>query len=615
MRIKWFSVVRIVGLVFVLSYHFFKNIFPGGFIGVDIFFTFSGFLITALMVDEFGKNSHFDLRAFYRRRLYRIFPPLVLAVLFTLPFTLLISRDFITAVGKQIAAALGFTTNFFEILTGGSYESKFIPHLFVHTWSLAVEMHFYLLWGLAAFLISRHVEKKAVSTERQLPIFRSRLFLLALLFFLISFLAMLLGTIGLKEFSPIYFSSLTHSFPFFLGSMVGVMTGIKETPKAFKKRSESWSARRALIVMSAAFVLLLALVFVLTFTGLVTYLFGLLLASILAAVMIYGARILHDKTPNLTEPRGITFFADTSYGVYLFHWPLYIVFSHLFHSVAAAVCTTLFSIFFAALSYYYIEPLIAGKKVTFRGFDLRQKLSVIPLASVGAILAAGTLFIALTAPKLSNLEEQLWSGSLYQDVSALELTRDQADAAAATSYAVPKGVSIIGDSVTLGTSKYLSEHVTDSRIDAKGNRTMDLAYQVMLDQQKKNVLREYVVICIGTNALADYKEQTMNIINSLKAGHRLIFMTPHDGSADATYNSTKLGIWEQTLPAAYDYITIADWNKAASANPDIFAGSDGTHFAGNDKGDQLYAQTVNDALKAAAAKPAKTNLEASQKKS
>ena len=55
MRIKWFSLIRITGLLLVLLYHFFQTIFPGGFFGVDVFFTFSGFLITALLIEEFSK--------------------------------------------------------------------------------------------------------------------------------------------------------------------------------------------------------------------------------------------------------------------------------------------------------------------------------------------------------------------------------------------------------------------------------------------------------------------------------------------------------------------------------------------------------------------------------
>ena len=147
MRIKWFSLVRITGLLLVLLYHFFKNTYPGGFIGVDVFFTFSGYLITALLIDEYARNQKIDLLGFYKRRFYRIVPPLVLMILVTIPFVFLVRSDFRAGIGQQILAAFGFTTNFYEILTGSSYESQFIPHLFVHTWSLAIEVHFYLLWG------------------------------------------------------------------------------------------------------------------------------------------------------------------------------------------------------------------------------------------------------------------------------------------------------------------------------------------------------------------------------------------------------------------------------------------------------------------------------------
>ncbi|EPZ42604.1 hypothetical protein HMPREF1228_1066, partial [Streptococcus pyogenes GA41345] len=90
------------------------------------------------------KKESIDIIGFLKRRFYRIVPPLVLMILLTIPFTFLIKKDFIANIGSQITAVLGFTTNIYEILTGSSYESQFIPHLFVHTWSLAIEVHFYL---------------------------------------------------------------------------------------------------------------------------------------------------------------------------------------------------------------------------------------------------------------------------------------------------------------------------------------------------------------------------------------------------------------------------------------------------------------------------------------
>ena len=160
MRIKWFSLVRITGLVLVLLYHFYQARFTGGFIGVDLFFTFSGYLITALFIDEFFNRQKIRLGAFYNRRLARIFPPLLLMVLVCLPFVFLVSNDYTTDLTNQVTSALSFTTNFFEIQTGSSYEAQFIPHLFVHTWSLAIEMQFYLFWVLDFIYISYFLSTK-----------------------------------------------------------------------------------------------------------------------------------------------------------------------------------------------------------------------------------------------------------------------------------------------------------------------------------------------------------------------------------------------------------------------------------------------------------------------
>lgn len=186
MRIQWFSFVRVIGLSLVLLYHFFTGAFPGGFIGVDVFFTFSGFLITALLIDEHQKQGKIDLIGYLRRRFYRIVPPLLLSILVSLPFTFLVRNDFIASIGRQLTAAVGFMTNFYEILTGGSYESNFVPHLFVHTWSLAIEVHFYLLWGMLLWYLAKRVKSAQA--------FRSLIFLSSLIFLGLSLLTMVVWT-------------------------------------------------------------------------------------------------------------------------------------------------------------------------------------------------------------------------------------------------------------------------------------------------------------------------------------------------------------------------------------------------------------------------------------
>ncbi|MBO2708157.1 acyltransferase family protein [Lactiplantibacillus plantarum] len=613
MRIKWFSLVRITGLVLVLTYHFFQTQFTGGFIGVDIFFTFSGFLITSLMVDEFARSDNFKLMAFYGRRFYRIVPPLFIAVLLVLPLTYLIDHDFVTDIGKQVAAALGFTTNYFEIATGGSYENKFIPHLFVHTWSLAVEMHFYILWGLIAWLVAK-ISRRLASGRRALTRFRWGLGLLTTAFAIESFVMMYFGAVGLKDFSPVYFSSLTHCFPFFVGGLIGVLSGIKAQGPIYRWTTAHCNSIIAGAVMLISFILLVALGDRMKFDALQTYQGGLLLATVLAGIMIYGARLLHDHTPNLKEPRWMTFLADVSYSVYLYHWPLYVIFSHMMVNWLAALLTTVLSIILSALSYYVLEPVIAGKRAHVFGHTVTWRQLQLPVITAGVLLAVNTGVVVKNAPQLSTLEQNLWVSGIYQDIDKIGTTHEAVLAAVTPKkkQATPKGdqekapgVSIIGDSVTLGTRSYLGDHVANSNIDAEGDRTMNLAYKVMMNQQRSHTLRQYVVICIGTNALDDYEEQTMKIIHDLEPGHKLILMTPYNARADADWNSSKLAVLERRLPAKYKFITVADWGKIAAQHPEVFKGTDGVHFGGIRAGDILYAKVINQALTAAKQTPAK----------
>lgn len=609
MRIKWFSGIRVTGLILVLLYHFYITQFPGGFIGVDVFFTFSGFLITALFIDELEKKESLDLLGFYRRRLDRIFPSLLLAVLLTIPFTLLVTKDYVANIGRQIAAALGFTTNYFEIATGGSYENSFFPHLFVHTWSLAVEVHFYLIWGLLVYLIARRINHSQIDPRLKISRFRALLALVSLLFFIASFLTMFLRAFGLKEFTPIYFSSISHSFPFFIGAFLATMTGIKNVPKNFENTVKKWTIKKTLILFFSSLIVLLVLGRFIEFDQRLTYLIYFLVASLATAVMIYTARVLHEKTPNVKEPKLLVFFADISYGIYLFHWPFYTIFSNRLDNHLAVLLTVLLSTLFAAISYYILEPLLVGKKpkIFTLKITVNWQYAGVPAAVVGLLLLTTTVTVASKAPEMSSLEKELWISHLQQDEDAMQEMRDLVDKKATDEYQIAKGISVIGDSVTLGVRQAILDQINDSRVDAEGGRRMEQANEVMKSQQEKKLLREYVIIACGTNTFDDYEKRIEELIATLNPGHKLIFVTPYDGRADETWNSQKLANYEQTLPKKYPFVTLADWNTLASEHKEIFGESDTTHFAGNLEGEKLYMDMLQKTLAEAKNKPAKTS--------
>ncbi len=604
MRIKWFSLIRITGLLLVLLYHFFQTIFPGGFFGVDVFFTFSGFLITSLLLEEFGKKSQIDLLGFFKRRFYRIVPPVVLMVLVTMPFTLLVRQDYVAGIGGQIAGVLGFMTNFYEMLTGGSYESQFIPHLFVHNWSLAVEVHYYILWGLAVWFLS----KRSKSSSQ----LRGTVFLLSAGAFIISFFSMFIGSLMASSYSSVYFSSLTHVYPFFLGSILATVVGVRQTTDLVKQFDRMWNLRQNLLVFAAGLLVLLLLTFFVKFTYLFAYLFGFLLASLAAVVMIFAARVLHEKTPEIQEPRIITFLADTSYAVYLFHWPFYIIFSQLMSNLPAVILTIIFSYFFAILSFYIIEPLIAGRTNPFiRKISKLPHIKSISASSVG-ILGAIALVITIVSPQVGAFETDLMVNGFKQAQTNIGQTKTLAEQAELSRLGISEGTSLIGDSVALRANTALQEALPEANINAQVSRTTKQANDIMLLNSQNKALLKTVVIATGVNNPEGYKNDLDSIVSNLPKGHHLILVTPYEGDKSKdTYTSVEqYAAYARELAEKTPYVSIADWNKVSKEHPEIWAGTDQVHF-GNDnskleEGAKLYAETIAAAVKAAQELPVKS---------
>ena len=604
MRIKWFSLIRITGLFLVLLYHFFQPVFPGGFFGVDVFFTFSGFLITSLLLEEFGQKKEIDILGFFKRRFYRIFPPVVLMILVTMPFTFLVRKDYVAGIGGQIAGVIGFMTNFYEMLTGGTYESQFIPHLFVHNWSLAVEVHYYILWGLAVWFLS-----KRVKTGGQL---RGIVFLLSSASFIISFLSMFIGSFIVSSYSSIYFSSLTHVYPFFLGSVLATLVGVRQTTPLLKRLNQALDIKQASLIFAGGIGLLLILTFFVKFTSLFAYLLGFLLASLATVFMILATRILHEKTPTIEEPTVISFLADTSYAVYLFHWPFYIIFTQLMGNLPAVILTILLSYLFATLSFYVIEPMIAGKTSW-----LLQKAEGVPFirqifAGSFGVLALISVIIVMIAPQVGAFETDLIETGLKQAQAGLVRTKTMAEQAEASRYNIADGVSIIGDSVTLRAISGLQEVLPDAQTDGQVSRNTKHATAIMLNNSQNKALPKIVVVATGVNNPEDYKADIDSLVTNLPKGHQLVLLTPYEG--DTTQETQpyveQYASYAREVAQKYPYIEVADWNQVAKDNPDIWKGTDQVHFgsdsAKQEEGAKLYAETIAAAIKALADKPVKS---------
>ncbi len=651
-RIRWFSIVRIVGLTLVLAYHFFPGSFPGGFLGVDIFFTFSGYLITSLIIKEVERTANFNVLGFLKRRFLRIFPILVISVLFTLPFLFFLSKDFSANLDKQVTAALGFVTNYFEILKGTSYEAKLLPDIYVHTWSLAIEMQLYIFCGLIAFLVcffSRKFFREKVQVSISVRLSILILFLSTLIFSYFYMQKLFLST---TEPSVAYFSSLSHSYPFFLGGILSIFFGINLQKNLCVKISRNRKKLSVIAVLGTflSVVLLISLSIFANFKSSLTYKFGFLASSLLTCVLITCLRILHETVKkNVNEPRCLLHIAEISYPMYLFHWPFLIIFSSIFNNKIFSVTVTVVVSYVASLFANHINRVLFDRK--------GEKFSPIVKRHYKRSLAAFFIFLSIydvnilaKCPKIKELERELITENTIQSLDKISeitgnfkertannvaiknkinetyvLERPNSKESNTNTFTDPTksnkqltktsqnsnvsstdiaDVKVVGDSVALGARKALLTAVPGSVVDTKGSRSIVAGYEIIEKWQTEEPRCQYLVVALGTNGASDANKYIDRIIGNLKSGQRLIFVTPFDGRWDETWNSYKTTQYLRSLSGKYSYVTIADWAEKISSNQSLL-GSDKVHIGGNSTAIKLYVDTIVEALNLAKTKDPK----------
>ncbi|MDR1087878.1 MAG: acyltransferase [Coriobacteriales bacterium] len=326
-RYVWLSSLRAFGVVLVLIYHFFPAVLPAGFLGVDVFFVFSGFLITSLLVREYSVKGSIALGAFYLRRLKRLLPAIIAMLVVILPLALLISPDFRVGIAEQVAAVLGWVSNYYEILNGQSYDNQLLPHLFVHTWTLSIEMQYYLVWGLVLWLVIPHFSQSSQRGRISTLPARRVLSIVAAAGALASFVMMQIFLIGADDPSHAYFDTLSHSYPLLIGSLIGLVAGFPRT--RLISRAERMPFSLAMLVVALCLAGILALSVFLSFESRLSFHIGILLTALLAGTALVMGRAQQPRLSRIRENRVVNYLADRSYSLYLFHWPLFIIASKL----------------------------------------------------------------------------------------------------------------------------------------------------------------------------------------------------------------------------------------------------------------------------------------------
>lgn len=163
-RIPQIQALRALAATLVLIYH--ADLLPGGYIGVDIFYVISGYLITGILLRELENTKRIDLPAFYARRFKRLLPSSVVVIVFTgLVSWLFLPSSMRQNIGKELIAASTYVSNYLFAFWNNDYQNlDATPSPFIHFWSLAVEEQFYLFWPIALFVFYKLGGRRGVFT-------------------------------------------------------------------------------------------------------------------------------------------------------------------------------------------------------------------------------------------------------------------------------------------------------------------------------------------------------------------------------------------------------------------------------------------------------------------
>lgn len=316
--------LRGVAVLAVVLFHFSPEIAPGGFLGVDIFFVLSGFLITSLLVNELERSRRISLRQFWIRRARRLLPALFL-VLAVVGFYALLVATKVAAhnMAEDGLAALGYVANWHFIASGQAYVEQFIqqaPSPLRHTWSLAIEEQFYLLWPLAVAgigaLVARTQSRKAQRTARARRRFRRALVVMCVVLGAFSLLEMI-ALFDARDPDRVYYGTDTRAFLLLIGAALGALTA--------GALGVARRAPRTLLIVAgcAASLALVTAMAIIDTTDTWIYQGGYgAIAVLIAVVLVAAAQPGSNPLARVFEGRPLVGLGLISYGVYLWHWPV-----------------------------------------------------------------------------------------------------------------------------------------------------------------------------------------------------------------------------------------------------------------------------------------------------
>jgi peptidoglycan/LPS O-acetylase OafA/YrhL len=571
--------LRAIAVTAVVLYHLGISWMPGGFLGVDLFFVISGYVITRLILDSINKSGALDLRGFYWARLRRIYPGFLFMVFSTIIFIGVWAPEAIKRFLTDLPYALVGMMNWALVARQQDYfESIGRPPLLQHTWSLAVELQFYLIWPIILLTVLKYFGKANVARVALII----AMFSGAALFFV----SLQLDAANAQQVSHIYFGTDTHSLGLFLGSALAVSWIPQNLSANIAKRAQD-------VIDGIGVFGLLGLIATFLFidaNNATSYQIAFPLAAIFGCLVIISLVHPASRFAPLISSAPFTWVGQRSYGIYIWHW---VVFQVTRPSVdltgetwALYLARVLLVLALADISLRWVEiPFrqgniqnwVRGIKYRAPRVQLRHKayilLSILSLVAVSASISAQ----AISKSELAA-EQLLNEGMVNEDE---DLTASTGDLGSTT------GVWVTGDSVILGVRAKLERQVHISLINARvGRQAPELLAAMGVDQT--SVPESPIVFNLGNNNKLSL-ETVSAIFETVKNQPQIVVVNTAVPRSWRDENNKIIA----TVAANYPNVKLVDWNKISDGKPQLFA-PDGVHLS--PLGSDAYVAAILDVL-------------------
>jgi peptidoglycan/LPS O-acetylase OafA/YrhL len=554
--------LRAIAVTGVFLYHSRIDWLPGGFLGVDLFFVLSGYLITSLLLVEWEARNRIDLRRFWLRRARRLLPALVVVVLAALVLAAIFARDDLARTRGDAVSSLLYYTNWHEIIANHSYFNLMgRPSLLQHLWSLAVEEQFYVIWPLLL------VPGLVILGRKRLP--------LVVAAGIAGSAALMWVLYNPTDPTRVWNGTDTRAFLLLMGIFLALVWPYVER------------LRRALPLLELLGVAALVAT-VLLFRQMHDYDPTLWQGGDLAAAfcfMVLIAAVAHPGT-GLGEALGVQplrWLGERSYGIYLWHWPVIelmrpgVDISWTGPGVVVAQAAIVLTA--AELSYRYVEQPIRTGSLQRRLAERprRLRLELVGAGLMGLVAAFSVLFVI---PRAANpitsyvnppkVHAATKPPRAHTTTGPDQVTTNVGPTDKQPLHALPPGqILALGDSVMLDCSRPLRAALNHRvRVDATVGRQIDDTIAELNKLRKHHRLPRTLVIQIGNNGPLWYHD-LVNLRRALRGIQDIVFVNVRNATSWQDESNHALAAWLRGWQAAH----LADW-YAASTNKML---SDGTH--------------------------------------